>query len=217
MKKALLIAGAITMASAAWGLNIESDTLYYSSGGIVATYDWNNADTWLSWEIQPIDETDLWSYEYTWHTSGADLSHLLLEVTEEAVAEDFTDWEGAVGTGFGFYDPADPGNSNPGLPGSVYAFKITPGGDCNAFTFSFVTWHAPVWGDFFAKDGKQGGAWCMAYNAGFLADDANDGYHIPRPNGREPWEPVPDGGSTVALLGGVLLGLGALKRMLGGR
>ena len=71
-------------------LNLYNDTLRFSDGGITATPNWNNTDTWLSWDIDSLG-AGLLEYEYTFHTSGNYVTHLLLEVTEGALAGDFSD------------------------------------------------------------------------------------------------------------------------------
>jgi hypothetical protein len=213
---------AIAVPCLALPLDLNNDTLFYSSGGMTATYNWDNSGTYLSWNIQPVGE-DMWHYEYVWHTDGADLSHIIIEVSEGAEEEDFTNWEYEYAevaegepTDPEWFSPSDSGNSNPGLPGSIYGFKLNTDPSVPMFGFSFDTWRSPVWGDFYAKDGKQGhgpdGTFTYAYNAGFTAEDANDGLHIARPDGCQ--VRVPDGGLTVLLLGISLLGVEALRRRL---
>ncbi len=209
---ALLFVVLLVAQAHALGLDLYSDTLRYSSGGITATYDWNNNGTWLSWDIVDLGD-GLWDYTYTWHTDHKALSHIILELTDGAILCDFSDWSGGTPAAGDFttYSPSDPGNSNPNLPGAVYGVKIPGGGgECTEYTFSFTTWHQPVWGDFYAKDGKSSGIETLAYNAGFLLEDANDGFHIARPDGRV----VPDGTLTVLLLGGALISIDMLRRKL---
>ena len=198
-------------------LNLLNDTITYNTG-IEATANWNNSGTWLSWEITQLD-ANLWHYEYVWHTDGRDLSHIIIELTEGAVESDFSNWQfeysGLEDEGplFGWFTP-DQGNSNPGMPGPIYGVKLNLESDTPVFGFSFDTWRPPVWGDFYAKDGRLGGADVYAYNLGFALADANDGLHIGVPNGHIR---ISDGGLTAALLGLSALCMRLLRGRLGAK
>ena len=208
MKTRLLVATMVVMGlfvvQGAQGLplNLLNDTITYNTG-VHATPNWDNNGTWLSWNITQTG-TDLWRYEYVWHTDGRDLSHIIIELTEGAVASDFSNWQfqysgvQSGGPAFGWFTP-NQGNSNPGMPGSIYGVKLDLESDTPVFGFSFETWRSPVWGDFYAKDGRYGGNDTYAYNLGFLLTDANDGLHIGVPNGRT--IRIADGGLTAILLG----------------
>lgn len=221
MKKFIIALTVIALAAPVFAvpLDLYNDTLYWDDQdtGIVATPNWNNEGTWFSWNITS-QTPGLWRYEYVWQTDGADLSHITLELTEGAVAEDFSNWQylyASVENGeaeFGWFEP-DTGNSNPGMPASIYGFKLDLASDSAVFGFSFETWRPPVWGDFYAKDGRHnpGGlddGFTYAYNAGFAAPDANDGYHAAVPNGHS----VSDPGSSAALVGLAVAGIATLRR-----
>lgn len=215
-----LIAVGLTASVYAIPLDLYSDTLTYESGGIVATANWNGPGTWLNWNILQI-EPDLWHYEYVWHTEGADISHIVLEVTEGAVASDFLNWRylySGVESGspeVGWFSP-NQGASNPGMPSAVYGLKLDVASDTDVFGFSFDTWRSPVWGDFYVKDGRHAmgtdavGGFTYAFNAGFTANDVdlNDGYHVAVPNGYA----VSDPGITAALLGLAIAGIDRMRR-----
>lgn len=198
-------------------LDLYSDTLSWEEAGIVATPNWDNEETTFSWNISS-PTPGLWHYEYVWQTDGADLSHITLELTEGAIADDFSNWQYLYASvedespEFGWFDP-DTGNSNPGMPGSIYGFKLDLASDSAVFGFSFDTWRSPVWGDFYAKDGKHNaggpnGGFTYAYNAGFSDPDANDGFHAAVPNGYS----VSDPGTTAALLGLAMAGIAGLRQ-----
>lgn len=198
-------------------LNLLNDTIAFDTG-IHATPNWNvipgqdNSGTWLSWNITQVN--DVWRYEYLWHTDGRDLSHIILQVSEGAGANDFWNWQFQYS---GIEDSPEigwfgQGPSNPGIPGSVYGFKLDLEDDTPIFGFSFETWRSPVWGDFYAKDGKYEGSDVYAYNLGFLDADVNDGRHIAVPNGR--LIRIADGGLTVGLLGLALLSISFIRRRL---
>lgn len=223
MKKTAMMIVVATLAAAtaasALPLNLYSGRIYFSSTpgtGLFATENWANGDTWLNWDITQVDAG--WSYTYQWHTASKNLSHLILEVTPNTTIDEFTFGDPSYASGaddLRWFQPTDPGDSNPGLPTGVYGLKITPGSGTTDFTFSFVTSHNPVWGDFYARDGKNRGRDVYAYNSGFNPGNAgsgnNLGAYVAVPNG-PPTRAVPDGATTVALLGLSLAGIGAFRR-----
>jgi hypothetical protein len=220
LKSVLALAGLVASISAANAvpLNLLNDTI--SAAGMTATTPWSSTGAWLSWNITDLGGGN-WHYSYTWTSEEKQISHLLLEVTEDSPASDF--WNFTVTPANGdpqTYSPSDPGNSNPGLPGDIYALKFNRPDSVTSttFTFAFDSNHYPVWGDFYAKDGtfkdtpQSPNHNVTAWNSGFLSADANDGFHIARPNGTPIPDPVPDAAGTMALLGIGLVGIEALRR-----
>ncbi|MBI4683210.1 MAG: hypothetical protein HY757_08950 [Nitrospirae bacterium] len=168
-----------------------------TGGGIIGSNGWDNFNTIISWTIQDIGSQNgfvLWQYDYTF-TGGStkNLSHILIEVSPNAQTSDFTVLSGSspMTGGAAVYDHN--GASNVNMPDDMWAIKFGPDVPAdNSLTISFTTTLAPVWGDFYAKDGKQGGTWVTAWNTGFTANDtdpadpASSGsvqYHILRPDG----------------------------------
>jgi len=217
-----LIAIGLTASVYAVPLDLYNDVLTYEGGGIVATADWDNPETGLSWNIFQVDP-DLWRYEYVWQTGGSDVSHIVLELTEGAIAADFSNWQymyADVESGspeFGWFSP-NQGNSNPGMPAAVYGLKLDIASDTDVFGFAFETWRTPVWGDVYAKGGRHAKGtdadygFTYAYNVGLTVDDVdlNDGYHVAVPNGYA----VSDPGVTAALLGLAVAGMDRMRRRL---
>jgi hypothetical protein len=132
----------------------------------------------LSWEI--LDHGDgTWTYRYTFTDldlvgpPNPDISHWIFEVSENFTDDDlldpFLDFEGPR-----TFSPDDPGDSNPGLPSDIFGIKINVDEDEPANIFEFDSTRAPMWGDFYVKDGRAGGGpnspWVFAYNSMFGID-----------------------------------------------
>jgi hypothetical protein len=222
MKRAILtvMTAAWIMAQSVMGLPVSSDnyigTVSYDTG-IYATPNWNNEGTWLNWNITQLEQ-DLWRYEYTWSTDGRDLSHIIIGVTEGAALDDFWNWSynyqvESSSPQVGWFGP---GPGNPGMPDDLYGLKLDLAQDTPVFQFSFETWRSPVWGDFYAKDGRYQGGDVYAHNVGFGTPGNDQGLHIAVPNGLQPPTIIliPDGGLTLGLIGFALLGLGFVRRRL---
>lgn len=203
-----------------------------STGGLVANGDWLDGVS-LGWVVTQTADGK-WSYTYTFQdTAGQakDLSHIIVELSDSFTANDIVsltygagnDGEFTIGT---FSDSS--GASNEGMPGALYGIKVNRKGSTtnNPFVFTLVTPKAPVWGDFYAKDGdtqvtlpdgtKQN-VTNYVYNAGFSNPDPLDapangtiGYHILRPDTQTA---IPEPG-TILLLGSgfAVLGLWSGKR-----
>ncbi len=196
------------------GGTLSEGNLYWSDGGITAISDTSNTNAWASdstyihWEVnQNTDNT--WRYSYTFSVPSKDISHFILEVSENFNISNLS----SLTSGYSYesgesgdpriYSPDDPGNSNPFLPdGGIFGIKFSKNSSSTTYEWEFDTTRAPMWGDFYAIDGKKDNTtpsvipW--AYNAGFGINTLiDDGKHIA----------VPDTKTVIPLPGAVLLGL----------
>jgi hypothetical protein len=140
-----------------------------TSAGIAATAAWATGGASLSWNIVAV--TGGYQYSYVWTGSVKDLSHIILEVSSNTIASDF--WGYTTNPESGdpkTYTATSDGKSNPNLPGPIYGLKFEPCSDSTSFSFSFISDRAPMWGNFYAKDGKDqnGTIDVTAWNTGFL-------------------------------------------------
>ena len=174
----------------------------------------------LTWIItQNADLT--WHYDYTLSVYKKDISHFTVEVSDKPGYE--FEKSNVLAASWPMdkievqdYD-SDIGNSNPGMPSRFRGLKFdsTVG---TTYHVWFDTDRRPVWGDFYAKDGKTNGIDNAIWNAGFgnpdtdpsgpASDGSIDGHLlVPDTEGVEK-PPVPEPAGMMAL-GSGLMGLGA--------
>lgn len=124
------------------------------SGGISGAAGWADGGFELSWEIVPLDGAYRYTYSITGPDGGTlskDLSHWLLQVSDTFTPANLL-WSSGTVIDPTTYSQGASGNSNPILPGSIYALKFDYGSDGSVF-YSFLSTREPMWGDFYAKGG----------------------------------------------------------------
>jgi hypothetical protein len=137
------------------------------------------------------------------------LSHLIFQVSSNLGEDGIFNMSPSTFDFSTDWNATSNGNSNPGMPNSIYGFKVD--GAAGVFTFSFDTYRLPMWGNFYAKDGvdKEGDTEInvTAWNKG-LETGADPGqYPIQYIAVPDTVVPIPP---TALLLGSGLLGLGVL-------
>jgi hypothetical protein len=215
MKKILLFSllAVLVLSGSSWANIIYQGSLNGGAGGgITATADWNSSSTTFEWKVEEVGTSNgfiLWKYDYTFTVPKKNISHMIIEVSPDAGPSDFS-----AGL-FDDYSATSQGNSNPGMPSAMKGLKFQPG--TVTLTASFTTTRAPVWGDFYAKDGQSSGEWVTAWNTGFTNLDTDPldapangsiNHHILRPDTQQ-IVPIP---GTVLLLGSGLAGLVLARR-----
>lgn len=180
--------------------------------GIFATEPWMTDGMILNWEIS--QNADLsWDYHY-WFRNYAGgvptkaISHMVIAISPNATLRDFWDANGPLE--IQIWSGDDPGN--PGMPGSLYGLKI----DITDDEYFFTSTKAPVWGDFYIKDGTLDRDPVYAYNSSFGTEDPLDppsngslNNKILRPDSSS--VPIPEP-STMILFGSVLALAGGVRR-----
>jgi hypothetical protein len=178
---AVLLAAGVAGAAPYTG-SLSTDCMEIGGGS------WLGYDFTMEWEVTNEDGdapvTHPWKYTYTLDIDGnqGGISHLILEVSEGETdgtnkfeSANLTDLDGnAEIDEIRTFAPSDPGASNPGLPGAIYGIKFEPVvDDSMSMTWSFYSDRAPVWGDFYAKDGNAGGGENYVYNSGLGSPDSD--------------------------------------------
>ena len=187
-------------------------------GAMIGTAQWATGST-LSWNVsQGID--DLWTYTYHMVVPSKDISHIIFQVSDTFTSSNI---KAGTTTGFELGTFGNQGNSNPGIPTNLYGLKF-PGFDVDD-TFVIISDRGPMWGSFYAKDGRSGGqdgidvyAFNSAFNLSSSADifgTAPYGFIlvpdtvtvIPVPDEVEVFEP-----GTISVLGAGLFALAFVRR-----
>lgn len=161
MKKTLILT--LVLALGATLTAAYTGSLTGSGGGIVATQSWNSPATTFSWDVS--QQGNYWFYEYTFSVPAKDISHLILETSTNIGPNDIFNESYAFDPAK-LYTPGGDGKSNPNLPGNIFGVKFDELTD-TSFSFSFYSTRVPMLGDFYAKDGRDGGLDVTAWNSGF--------------------------------------------------
>ena len=211
------------------------------TSGIIAADGWTQANGGflITWTIT--SQSDHWEYTYTISNNDTsktrptdpELSHWILEVSPESDDElgpliipgsaSFTYQGPQTWTQDASPDPTDPGhnNGNSNLPVDLYGIRILfsasrPDDDPDSYVFSFWSARQPVWGDFYAKDGKHDDILAVAWNSDILTEPTLGGPftgYIPVPDTTPGGGggPIPEPSSLLLL---ILGGCGVLASRL---
>ena len=159
----------LTAASArAATISIDSGGLTVAGGGLIGgPGGWSDAS--LTYDVSFDDQSHSYFYNYTFDGIAPvkNISHVITQVSSNFTAAEIL---GGTTPGDGLADYGPQGNSNTGIPGTISGLKWTPTGT-NVFSWTIETNRAPMWGNFYAKDGvhKVNGVNqpVYIYNSGF--------------------------------------------------
>lgn len=152
-----------------------------SGAGLTGTEQWSS-DASLSWTVTDEDPGGAWLYSYTLVVANKDISHVTFEVSDTFELSNITGDVGDPGNildggSLDTYGPGLHGNSDPGIPDTLQGIKFNTTGNTTNLSWSIYSDRVPVWGDFYAKDGKSGGPGggndVYLYNTGFTAGDTD--------------------------------------------
>ncbi|HOD35359.1 MAG TPA: hypothetical protein PLR20_04580 [Syntrophales bacterium] len=190
--------------------------------GLQASNEWADTSSILGWTVDNETTQGYWTYEYIFdvmaNESVKNISHVITQVSTTFELNNLNTTLTTAGYDLDTYNGESQGNSNPGIPGDIFGMKWEGLGDSAYWGWTIVTDRAPMWGDFYAVDGKTPGAEVFAYNTGFGIPNLSlpaDGNAID--NEGRAWVLVPDTTvipipGAVWLLGSGLLGLVAVRR-----
>ncbi|HOM71344.1 MAG TPA: PEP-CTERM sorting domain-containing protein [Armatimonadota bacterium] len=182
------------------------DGKLYMGAGLDGTgSDWVNAV--FGWNVSQ-NKDGSWHYAYNFNTySKKDISNLTFEVSKGFSRNDIYNWkvlDGYVGS----YSMETQPEGKWDCPGSIYGIKLD-GVSGTKLAFSFDSYRAPAWGDFYAKggiskNGEDSKTFNTVWNAGLTKNDSDPdaapksgsvNYHILRPD-----TAVPEPGTVVAAI-----------------
>ena len=172
MKKLLMALTALVMfftsSGVATAAPITGSISATTGGGMFATESWaNNPKATLTWSVssQTVGQDVLWTYHYQFTVGAKAISHVLFQVSDTFTEKNIFEGTTPFGNGDGLGTWGDEGKSSPGILSTLYSIKF--GGNDLDDEFTIVTDRAPMWGSFYAKDGKDEGGEVYAYNTSF--------------------------------------------------
>ncbi len=144
-----------------------SGSLSSADGGLIGSGGWVSdpgKPVTFSWTVTQNGDLS-WHYSYVFDSTDVKgtLSHLLLETSLNLTADDIFNDTPSAGSPRLYED----GPGNPNLPGPLFGIKFESVSGA-VVSIEFDSTRAPMWGDFYAKDGSVGGE---LWNAGFLDAD----------------------------------------------
>lgn len=159
---ALALTGICGLASDGWALSYTGSISNKTGDGtLIGTSLWNDdktanfADVTLSWVVDSTTNAGLWTYVYTFASDEKSASHAIVELSTNFDASNIKAGTSFTAGDLDTYSATSHGNSNPGMPSPIYGAKLDSPSDSLTDVWTIVTDRAPMWGDFYAKNGKN--------------------------------------------------------------
>ena len=175
------------------GVNLQASIVGFLSSpdanGLIA-----GADGWISgsggyrvdWTIDQ-NMTDLtWHYKYELsNENGGTLdkltSHFMISLSDDIEESDLYNYSVDCNLSEIEFGTFEPGVGNPGFPDNNSIFGVKIGLYNSQAVVEFDSNRQPMWGDFYAKDGKTGPNWNYAYNTHLGVTVANQHNYMETP------------------------------------
>ena len=209
MKKIIIcLAFLLGMVTSSWASSYSGDIS--GSTLISGASAWDTAV--LSWTVDNESNPGYWTYDYEWSAINKGLSHLNIEVSTVFDLENDLYSYNSYLTGIKAVEGPQTFDE---IGGSIFGIKWDlndTAEDIMYFHLTLVSTKAPMWGDFYAKDGNGGTV--NARNLNFGTDttdpigDGNNGGWVLVP---DTVVPIP---SAILLLGSGLIGLVGFRRKI---
>lgn len=149
-------------------VNTLSTGSLVSGSGLIGASSWA-ADMNLSWNVSLLD--NVYNYEYilsdTDTGQAKSISHIILQTSDCFDGDNIWDFKINNQSATPLIQYWSEQQGNPSLPASVYGIKIQ-GGTGTTWTVAFKSNRAPMWGNFYAKDGKTDQIDNTVWNSDFL-------------------------------------------------
>jgi len=158
------------------GPTIYSGALTFAGGGITGIADnpWLTDGTTFSWTVvDNSDGTYTYGYQLQVPCASKEISHLTIEVSPTFTSANILSF--LAGTPDCEQPGTYPTSGDPEMPDSMKGIKFTDGYGSNNYDWivAFTSDRAPMWGDFYAKDGRTGDDRVAIWNAGFTCPDSD--------------------------------------------
>lgn len=182
--KNVLMVGVLVFVLLCGGASLQASLVGYLStpdtSGLIAGDDgWSPGEGGyrVAWTIS--QNPDLtWHYKYEFFKAdGSPLSkltsHFIISLSDNIEESDLYDFSTDIDTETVEFGRFRGNASNPGFPKGESIFGVKLSLQNNQAVAEFDSNRQPMWGDFYAKDGKSGEFWNYAYNTDLGVEVAN--------------------------------------------